>query len=116
MTLCFTEGQASLKTTGLVFPFAVAMSIEVCYLARIKVSAETIGAFVALVAVDTMVEDFVPNRGRASSNLVCDCRYVEPARNKELNSVPDVNSHMFHGCILSFFKPTPISTRLSDIG
>ena len=55
----------------------------------------------ALIAVDAVLDELVADRRRAAAQLAGGLRDRPPASDEELNPVPFVYDHLFHG-VLSF--------------
>ena len=74
-------------------------------------------AAVALVAVDAVLDELVPDRRRASPELFGNLRHGSAASGEELNPLAFVYGHLFHGlCFLSFLRVAVAigGTRLRD--
>ena len=78
--------------------------------ALVEEGVEPVRVAVALVAVDAVLDELVPDRRRASPELFGDLQHGPAASGEELNPLAFVYGHLFHGF---YVLPSPSAARAS---
>ena len=93
------EVRARLEAPGGVPPADVAEAIECRPCAIVEAGAQPVRASVVLVAVDPAVQQFARDGRLRPPERFCYVRHVVSAAEHELDAVPFVLSHVFHGFV-----------------
>ena len=114
------EVVARLEASGGVPPAYVAEAVECRPFAVVETGAQPVRASVVLVAVDPAVQQFARDGRLRPPERFCYVRHVVSAAEHELDAVPFVIAHVFHGLVPFSFRhrsatPVVASVRVPEM-